>query len=188
MTKQNPPLPSVINNLISYDSESGNLVWRVRDVSFFTDGKKSAIHCMRVWNSKFANKPALNHLNDQGYLTGRIFYKLYRAHRVAWALHTGSWPLHEIDHVNGKRSDNRFTNLRDVTHQENGKNCARRVDNRSGVTGVHWDKRRSLWMVSIQAEGGNKFLGYFADIEDAINARVNGNAQYAFHSNHGRHQ
>ena len=188
MTKQKLLHPSVIHKLISYDSESGDLVWRVRDVSFFTDGQKSALHCMRVWNSKFANKPALNFKNDAGYMTGRIFYKLYRAHRVAWALHTGSWPLHEIDHVNGKRSDNRFTNLRDVTHQENGKNCARSSDNQSGVTGVHWDKRRLVWLVSIKAEGVSKFLGYFENIEDAIAARVNANAQYGFHINHGRDQ
>ena len=39
MTDKKPPSPSVLRQLIGYDPETGALVWRVRDVSFFTDGK-----------------------------------------------------------------------------------------------------------------------------------------------------
>ncbi len=43
------------------------------------------------------------------------------AHRLAFALMTGQWP-NIVDHINRDRSDNRWSNLRDVTQRENAKN------------------------------------------------------------------
>jgi hypothetical protein len=49
-------------------------------------------------------------------------YKMYRCARLAWLFMTGSWPKNEIDHINGIRDDDRWTNLRDVTRAENCQN------------------------------------------------------------------
>lgn len=57
-----------------------------------------------------------------GYLTVNYCDHSYRAHRVAWLLHYGAWPVDELDHINGNRSDNRICNLRDVTHSQNQMN------------------------------------------------------------------
>lgn len=46
------------------------------------------------------------------------------AHRVAWVLMTGKQP-DVIDHINRVRHDNRWENLRDVTHAENMQNKRR---------------------------------------------------------------
>lgn len=43
--------------------------------------------------------------------------------------------------------------------------------NRSGVTGVNWDKSRGKWMASIRFQGKKYNLGRFDDIADAISAR-----------------
>ncbi len=45
-----------------------------------------------------------------------------RAGRLAWYYVHGSWPEHEIDHMNGNRSDDRIANLRDVPHTINRQN------------------------------------------------------------------
>ena len=47
----------------------------------------------------------------------------YKAHRIAWLLHTGEDPgAHfDIDHIDGCRTNNRFDNLRVVTRYENNK-------------------------------------------------------------------
>ncbi|MCA1775521.1 MAG: HNH endonuclease, partial [Loktanella sp.] len=43
---------------------------------------------------------------------------LLRAHRVAFAIMTGKHP-HQIDHINGRRDDNRWSNLRDCSASQN---------------------------------------------------------------------
>ena len=46
----------------------------------------------------------------------------YKAHRIAWFLHTGEDPGDlDIDHIDGCRTNNRFDNLRLVTRYENNK-------------------------------------------------------------------
>ena len=42
------------------------------------------------------------------------------AHRLAWRLHYGEWPLFLIDHENRIKSDNRIGNLRPATKSQNG--------------------------------------------------------------------
>lgn len=48
--------------------------------------------------------------------------RYYKFHRIAWLLAHGKPPAHEIDHINGVKSDNRLCNLRDVPHRENQMN------------------------------------------------------------------
>ena len=186
MTDKKPPSPSVLRQLIDYDPETGALVWRVRGVSFFTDGKKSAIQSMRRWNTRYAGKAALNYKGTQGYFRGEIFGEAYRAHRVAWAIYSGSWPENEIDHINGNRSDNRIANLRSATSQENSKNRAISIKNTSGANGVSWREDHSRWVASINKNGKLKYIGSFKSKNEAIQARAKANAECGYHVNHGR--
>lgn len=57
-----------------------------------------------------------------GYRQICINKNLYLAHRLAWLYEFGAWPKHQIDHINGKRADNRICNLRDVSHEINCQN------------------------------------------------------------------
>lgn len=45
----------------------------------------------------------------------------FPAHRIIWKMETGEDP-DTIDHINGKRADNRMENMRNVTHKENLQN------------------------------------------------------------------
>jgi hypothetical protein len=48
----------------------------------------------------------------------------FSEHRLAWFVTHGSIDENlVIDHINGKRGDNRLVNLRQVTVTENNKNC-----------------------------------------------------------------
>jgi hypothetical protein len=186
MTDKKPPSPSVLRQLIDYDHETGALVWRVRHGSFFTDGEKSAIQSMRRWNTRYAGKPALNCKGNAGYFKGVIFGEAYLAHRVAWAIYSGSWPENEIDHINGDRLDNRIANLRSVTSQENSKNVSIGSRNTSGTIGVHWREDQSRWVASINKKGKLKYIGSFKSKNEAIQARAKANLEYGYHANHGR--
>ena len=91
-------------------------------------------------------------------------------HRVAWFLHYGEWPSDQIDHVNGKRDDNRISNLRIATPSENLRNRAKPINNTSGFKGVSWNAKRGAWQATIRIGKFNKNLGGFNTREQAADA------------------
>ena len=92
----------------------------------------------------------------------------YPEHRLAWFYMTGEWPSHDIDHINGQKSDNRFSNLRDVPETLNAQNERRvRGNNKSGYMGVFFRKERGKWEAKIRINGKTKRLGSFTNPEDA---------------------
>ena len=121
-----------------------------------------------------------------GYLTVRIDGPLYFLHRLVYLYIYGKFPKHHVDHINHDKLDNSFKNLRLVTQKGNSKNMPMRSDNTSGYTGIYFDKRCSKWMGLIKTDDGVKFLGYYEDKEDAINARKKANVKYGYHTNHGK--
>ena len=125
-------------------------------------------------------------LDLEGYRIIRINGVQHRSHRLAWFYVTGSFPVDDIDHINGVRDDNRIENLRVVTAQENQRNQKRRQDNTSGVTGVSWCKRSNKWRSVIGNNGKNIYLGQFDILEEAIAARHLADIKYGYHPNHGR--
>jgi hypothetical protein len=72
-----------------------------------------------------------------GYIRISVDNKNYKAHRLAWLYVNGEWPSHEIDHINGNRSDNRIDNLRDVPRAQNIQNQVKpHSNNKTGYLGV----------------------------------------------------
>lgn len=60
--------------------------------------------------------------------------QIFLLHRLAWFYMTGEWPKNSVDHINGKRDDTRWVNLRDVTHRTNILN--RQGANSNNILGV----------------------------------------------------
>lgn len=85
-----------------------------------------------------AGKP-VGYTSPQGYVVIRINGYFYYAHRLAWTYIHGDYPDGEqpwIDHINGKRADNRISNLRVSSTAENAKNNKMNSRNTSGITGI----------------------------------------------------
>ena len=114
---------------------------------------------------------AAGSVNGQGYLNIKVQSRLYKAHRLAWLYVNGAWPKDQIDHINRNRSDNRISNLRDVSRKQNGQNAGKRSDNKSGHPGVCWNKQRSKWEARIKHNNKQIHLGYYSTIEEALSAR-----------------
>lgn len=117
-------------------------------------------HVTRNWR-EFAGAQ-----DSQGHVQIRVDGPLYAAHRLAWLYMTGEWPKAGVDHRNGIRSDNRWTNLRAATAAENCQNQVARCTNKSGVLGVRLLKN-GKWNAQIQAGGKKKNLGQFDTLEEA---------------------
>jgi hypothetical protein len=100
-----------------------------------------------IW-SKIHNRP-VGYEDPSGYVCVSFSgNKHYRAHRLAWLLTHGRWPEHLIDHINGVRNDNRITNLREATQQQNLQSRPMHKRNKLGVKGVIVENgrfRAQLW-------------------------------------------
>lgn len=83
-----------------------------------------------------------------------------------------------IDHINRNRLDNRKENLRIVSFQDNIRNSNKKSTNKSGFKGVWYDKQRNKWCAGISLNGKSIGLGRYNTIEDAYEARKNGEIKY----------
>lgn len=92
------------------------------------------------------------------------------AHRAAWAYVTGSWPKNVIDHIDGNRLNNKFSNLRDVSQHENMQNLkkATKRNKSCGLLGVF--KNRDKWISRLFVNGKKYHCGTFLNPEDAHHA------------------
>lgn len=168
------PLPPIdrLRRLLEYDSEAGILTWKVRSPEDFTATEHhSAERLCRIWNRRYAGKLASSKAGG-GYLNIKIDGRAYRAHRIAWAIHSGNDPvLSDIDHRNRDRGNIKFNNLRPATRSENTMNAAPRLKNKSGVLGVCPHKATGKWIAQIQCNGKKKYLGIYDSIDAAAKAR-----------------
>lgn len=184
MHRQVPLL--LLREALSYNPDSGDLIWKVRPVWHFAETKKrTAQHTQRLVNSAQAGKPA-GSATEEGYRIVTICGVALLAHRVAFAIATGRWPKEELDHINGDKGDNRLSNLREVDRQGNALNLAKRKDNRSGVIGVGWYPRTGKWRARITIAGKTKAIGHYSTFEEACAARARAQHELGFHPNHGR--
>lgn len=134
---------SAIRGCLAYDANSGLLRWTVR---------KS----QRVGVGQVAGYRAAG-----GYVRVEVDGKSYAAHHIAWLLSTGNWPKQEIDHINGRRDDNRLANLRDVSRAENVQNI-----DALGVTRT----RSGKWRAQISVGNRKRAIGTFAEHREAVRA------------------
>ena len=145
-----------IRELLSYDPTTGGFTWKVNRTGKAIAGSRAGSN------------------NGQGYLCISIDGVIYKAHRLAYAIHHGAMPPSgiEVDHIDGDRLNNRIENLRLATHTENARNrqnLSKR--NSSGSTGVCWHIRARKWFARIKVNGRYIHLGLFTNKQDAIAAR-----------------
>lgn len=76
----------------------------------------------------------------------------------------------QVDHANLDKLDNRLSNLRPATRQQNSINRLKLSNNTSGYKGVTWHNIAKKWLAQIRINGKTKCLGLFTDKSDASKA------------------
>lgn len=102
--------------------------------------------------------------NSHGYAYARINYKITLFHKICFPDGLSNM----IDHINRNKLDNRKSNLRIVDYSQNNRNVSIKKNNKSGYTGVWFDKRNNKYSARIHSKDGKYlFLGYFDTAEEA---------------------
>lgn len=141
--------------LLHYDCETGVFTWKV---------KPSA-------KVKIGDIAGCNH---KGYIALTINKEFVYAHRLAWFYVNKEWPKNEIDHIDMDRSNNKISNLRDVTIKQNlwNRKNPNKTNKSTGVLGVRSQKNGS-YTAQIIVNQKSIHLGTFKNIVDAESAYKN---------------
>ena len=83
-----------------------------------------------------------------------------------------------IDHKNRNGLDNRRCNLRICTRTQNTQNTKISTRNSSGYKGISWCKKNGKWETRLYANKVKHFLGYYSNLNDAINIRLEAERKY----------
>ena len=149
-----------LKKLLHYDPETGIFI-RLVKTSFIKIGDIAGYH-------------------SHGYITFSVDGKEYLAHRLSFLYMEGYFPENDVDHINRIRDDNRWCNLRHVTHKCNLRNCSLSKNNKSGINGVSWSKAANKWESCIKVDGEKKYLGIFETLKEAAQVRWKAEVKYDF--------
>ena len=141
-----------LKELLFFDPETGIFIWRVKPSNPVKRGSVAG------------------HLGVLGYTLIGIDGLVYPAHRLAYLWMMGEFPPHEIDHIDGQRANNKWSNLRPVTKSQNQQNSKMRIDNTSGHKGITWNTDRQKWMARVQIGNKRHYLGIYDDLAQAVQA------------------
>jgi len=112
------------------------------------------------------NKVSLGFYNLNGYvlLQVRVNYKRknLRMHHVIWFFEYGQWPKSQLDHIDGNKVNNHYSNLRECSARENIQ-FSRAKKGTSKFMGVSWCSATSKWkaQISLNRCFSDKTLGRF---------------------------
>lgn len=145
------PTQAQIKEILHYDTETGVFRWRF------------ARSNVKPWSVAGCKK-------DSGYIDIKLNKNTYKAHRLAWVYMIGASPLNVIDHINGNKSDNKWSNLRETTNKQNLENQTLKKDNTSGFRGVSWSKKHNKWRAYVMNNYKYIHVGIFITPEEAAKA------------------
>lgn len=131
-----------LKDLLHYDPETGVFCWKVRKA-------------LRLQAGDIAGGIDMS----EGYHKIKIDGQTLKGHRLAHLYMTGTWPEAQIDHINRDRADNRWSNLRQASSQDNTRNAKCYVTNSIGIKGVSYRPLSQVYIVRITNDGRTYYLG-----------------------------
>lgn len=143
-----------IADFVTYDPLTGVFLWKVTRGPHIQIGKSAG----SIWRSPRGEARYVIRFDHRG----------YQANRVAWLVMTGEWPNHIVDHADGDSLNNRWSNLRKATGEQNAANARPRRDNTAGLKGV--SQKGSRFVARIQSGKRRLSLGSFETAEEAYAA------------------
>jgi hypothetical protein len=178
-------------------------VLEVRGLNLKNGHTKSCGHCGNGYNESDLNLSDENGIYGIGYCSNTktpFYFDMQDFETIRWFTwyeqvdHTGYHTLitkHNgnhikmsqllgckyYDHADRNPLNNRRYNFRKATHADNARNRTIQKNNTSKIIGVNMDEC-GFWIARIQVNGKRKYLGYFANKDDAIRVRLEAEVKY----------
>lgn len=152
---------AVLKSKLHYDPETG----------VFTRAK--------TVNKMFTAGQAVGSIDAHGYRVIRIGeFGQPKAHRLAVLYMTGVWPVSDVDHIDGDRSNNAYKNLRLVDRTTNAENHRKaHSHSKTGLIGACFNKQKKKFVAQIKVSGEVRYLGQFDDAQSAHSAYITAKRQ-----------
>lgn len=132
-----------------------------------------------VFTRKSTKKKA-GAIDSHGYIQIKINGRLYLAHRLVWLWVYGRFPTKHIHHRNGKKTDNRFCNLEEVSQMKN--NRLSNTRNNKPYPGVHCRSENKKYRAYINIDKKRINLGSYKTKKEAIEVRRQAEKQFLFYA------
>jgi hypothetical protein len=130
-----------------------------------------------VWSVKKRRFLSKDNLESSGYNQVDLWKggarKPMKVHRIVATLFVPNEdPVNrkDVDHINNDRRDNRASNLRWATREENMRNGTSHKGSTSKFLGVSWYDASKKWQAYIRVNGTNMYLGRFTCEHEAAHA------------------
>lgn len=149
--KERPSIEK-IEYFLKYDPETGGITWVAPAAARVKVGQPAGS------------------INAKGQIVIRLQGKLLKAHIIAYALMTGEWPTGVVSHKDGKRDNNRWSNLEHISESRQSWIHAEAPPNSTGHRGVRFDQKRRKYEAFIKEGGKRRRLGRFNTPEEASQA------------------
>lgn len=147
------PTQNRIKELLDYNQETGHFTC-IKDIGRRKAGQR------------------IGAINGNGYVQILLDGHIYKAHRLAFVYMTGQDPKDQIDHKNGCRSDNSWSNLRECTGLENRQNQQKPSHGKTSKhIGVSYEKRDNAWIATVQINK-KQYHKYCKSEEEALQWRI----------------
>lgn len=140
-----------LKELLRYDPDTGQFVWIVAKGKY-KPGKIAG----SSWKGQY-----------QRIVLDR---RIYLSHSLAFLYMTGRMPR-QIDHVDRNGNNNKWSNLREATKEQNAQNKDLTARNSSGYIGVYRCSTTKRWAAQVRGFGKVHWVGRFDTPSEAALAR-----------------
>ena len=141
---------------------------------WFLYDPSTGVFTRRVRRGRNGAGSVLSGAIKHGYLRATLQGRSYAIHRLAFLWMTGMFPIGDVDHIDGNRANNKWSNLRDVDRSTNLQNIrsAKSHNKSTGLLGAYLIPKSGRYTSRIRSGGKNIYLGVFSTADEARSAYI----------------